>query len=279
MSSASPRAAGRSARPAPAARAGERWLHWAARAGLISRGVVYGVIGVLALELALGAGGETPSQRGALERIAHEPLGDVMLIVLAVGLAGYATWRLVSAATGRRESGDRGALRRVSAAASGLGYAALCVTALRILSGAGTAGGANSPKRTAAGVLGWPAGPEVVAAAGIVLIGVAVYQGYLGFARKFLEQCRTAEMSTRVRTAVTALGVFGHLARMVIFALIGFWLLKAALEYNPHDAIGLDGALQKLARSPSGPLLLGIVAAGMIGFALYSFAEARYRRV
>jgi hypothetical protein len=245
----------------------------------VSRGVVYSVIGILALELALGAGGETPSQRGALQRIANEPLGPVILIVLAVGLAGYAVWRLVAAATARRESGDHEAFDRLAAAASGLGYGALCVTALKILAGASTTGGANNPKHAAAGVLGWPAGPELVALTGLVLIGVGVYQGYEGFSRKFLEKSRTHEMTRRVRRMVTVLGVFGHLARMVIFTLIGFWLVKAALDFNAHDAVGLDGALQKLARSPSGPLLLGVVAAGMIGFGLYSLAEARYRRV
>jgi Domain of Unknown Function (DUF1206) len=277
MSSASPMATARSAHPAT--RVGQRWLSWAARAGLVSRGVVYGVVGILALQLAIGAGGATPSQRGALERIAREPLGGVALIVLAAGLGGYATWRLVSAVTARRESGDHGRLDRVAAAASGLAYAALCATALKILAGARTTGGVNNPKRAAAGVLGWPAGPELVATAGVVLIGVAGFQGYAGFARKFLERLRTGEMSRRVRATVTALGVFGYLARMVIFALIGFGLIKAALDYKPRDAIGLDGALQKLARSSAGPLLLGIVAAGVIGFALYSVAEARYRRV
>ncbi len=277
MSSAPSVAARRSSHPAT--RAGERWLSWTARAGLVSRGVVYGVVGILSLELAIGAGGATPSQRGALERIAREPLGDVALIVLAAGLGGYAIWRLVSAVTARRQSGDHGRPERIAAAASGLAYAALCATAVKILAGASTTGGANNPKRAAAGVLGWPAGPELVGAAGVALVGVAVFQGYFGFARKFLERLRTGEMSRRVHATVSALGVFGYLARMVVFALIGFGLIKAALDYQPRAAIGLDGALQKLARSSAGPLLLGIVAAGMIGFALYSLAESRYRRV
>jgi hypothetical protein len=86
-------------------------------------------------------------------------------------------------------------------------------------------------------------------------------------------------MSDAVRRGFTALGVVGHLARMTVFGLIGYGLIKAAIAYDPRDAIGLDGALQKLSRSAEGPLLLGIVAIGFVSFALYSIADARYRKV
>jgi hypothetical protein len=111
------------------------------------------------------------------------------------------------------------------------------------------------------------------------MIGVALYQGYKGVSKRFLEDSKTAEMSSEVRRAFTAIGVFGHLARMVVFGLVGYGLIKAALDYDPRKAIGLDGALSKLAHYSYGPLLLGIVATGLIGFALYSIADARYRRI
>jgi hypothetical protein len=122
-------------------------------------------------------------------------------------------------------------------------------------------------------------GPAIVALAGLVLIGVAVYQGYKGASRKFLQDSRTEAMSSAVKRGFSALGVFGHLARAVVFALIGYGLIKAAVDYSPHSAVGLDGALAKLAHSSYGPLLLGVVAAGLVGFAMYSIADARYRRV
>lgn len=254
-------------------------LRWLARAGLVARGVVYGVIGILALELALRTGGKAASQRGALETIGHEPFGRVLLVVLSAGLGGYAVWRLVSAATGPRDEDEQGGVHRMSALASGIAYVVVCVTAVKILVGANTAGGSSSPKHEAAGVLGWTAGPEIVGIAGAVLIGVGAYQGYKGVARKFLEDSRTGEMSPAVKRAFTALGVFGHLARLVVFALIGYGLIKAAIDYAPGNAIGLDGALQKLSRASGGPLVLGVVAAGLVGFALYSIADARYRKV
>ena len=112
-----------------------------------------------------------------------------------------------------------------------------------------------------------------------ILIGVAVYQAYKGLARKFLDDAKTGEMSPGVRRGYTALGVFGYVARAVVFALIGYGLIKAAIDYDPKEAIGLDGALRKLAQASYGPALLGIVAAGLVGFALYSMADARYRKV
>jgi hypothetical protein len=250
-----------------------------ARSGFVARGVVFGVIGVLALKLALGSGGKTTNQQGALATIAHEPFGRVLLVIVAIGLAGYALWRLVSAAVGPRDSADDSKLERVSALISGIIYAALCFTALKILFGAHATSGASNPKHAAAGVLGWPGGPVLVTIAGVVLIGVGLFQGYLGFARKFCEDARTDEMGPATRRTYTALGVFGYFARMVVFLLVGYGVIKAALDYNPRNAVGLDGALQTLAHSTYGPALLGIVAAGLIGFALYCIADARYRRL
>ncbi len=252
---------------------------WLARAGLIARGVSYGIIGILALKLAVGSGGTATNQRGALKTIAEQPFGQALLIVMALGLAGYAIWRLVRAGIGHgtREKDSTG--ERLAGLASGLAYAALCVTAVKILVGASTSGGANSPQKTTAGVLAWTGGTLIVGAAGAVLIGVGLYQGYKGISKKFLEDSKTYMMSREVKRAFTAVGVFGHLGRMVVFGLVGYGLIKAALDYDPHRAIGLDGALSKLSHHSQGPLLLGVVALGLIGFALYSVADARYRKI
>ncbi len=253
---------------------------WLARTGLVARGVVYGVIGILALELALGSGGQTASQRGALEAIAGQPFGRVLLVAVCVGLAAYAVWRLITAVAPSPGGRDKpGALDRITAGVSGIAYVALCVTAIKILAGASTSGGSNSPKQDTAGVLGWPGGPVIVGIAGAILIGVAAFQVYKGISRRFEEDSRTEQMSPAVQRGFTALGIFGHVARGVVFALIGYGLLKAAIDYAPHSAIGLDGALAKLAHASYGPLLLGVVAAGLTGFALYSVADARYHRV
>ena len=261
---------------------GERVAHrdefgWLARAGLAARGIVYAVIGVLALQLALGSGGRATNQQGALKTVAQAPFGKVLLIVLAVGLGGYALWRLSRAALGHgREQQDSGG-DRAAALASGIAYAILCFTAVKILAGAGT--GSGTPKEATGGILDWTGGPLLVGIAGVVMIGVAGYQAYKGVAKKFLEDSRTGEMDESVRRSFTALGVFGHVARAVVFALIGYGLIRAALDYDPQKAIGLDGALRQVADASYGPWLLGLVALGLLGFAAYSVADARYRRV
>jgi hypothetical protein len=254
-------------------------FEWLARAGLLARGVVYAIVGILALKLAIGSGGKATNQRGALEAIAREPFGKVLLIVMLIGLAGYAIWRVVRAGIGHGRQGTDSGLERVAGLASGLAYATLCVTAVKILVGANSGGGSNNPKQTTGGVLDWTGGTVIVGVAGAILIGVALAQGYKGVARKFLDTSKTGEMSRRGNRAFTALGVFGHLARMVVFGLIGYGLVKAAIDYNPHSAIGLDGALNELAHQSYGPFLLGVVAAGLIAFALYSIADARYRKL
>jgi hypothetical protein len=252
---------------------------WLARAGLIARGVSYGIIGILALKLAVGSGGAATNQRGALKTIAQQPFGQALLIAMALGLAGYAIWRLVRAGIGHGTREKDGTAERLAGLASGIAYAALCITAIKILVGASTSGGANSPQKTTAGVLAWTGGTLIVEIVGVVLIGVGVYQGYKGISKKFLGDSKVHQMSREVKRAFTAVGVFGHLGRMVVFALVGYALIKAGLNYDPHRAIGLDGALNELAHHADGPLLLGVVALGLIGFALYSIADARYRKI
>jgi hypothetical protein len=255
---------------------------WLARPGLIARGVVYGVIGILAIKLAVGSGGKATNQQGALQTIAQQPFGKVLLIVMAIGLAGYAGWRLLRAVVGHgSEEADSG-FDRVAAAASGLCYGALCVVAVKILvgssSGSGNTAGSN-PSKTTAGVLGWGGGTVIVGLAGGVLLGVGLYQGYKGLTAKFMDETATEKMGPKTRGAYQVLGVFGYVARMVVFGLAGYGLLRAAIDYDPRKAVGLDGALRELAHASYGPLLLGVVAAGLIGFASFSFAEARFRKV
>jgi hypothetical protein len=257
--------------------AGAKPLGWLARVGLVARGVVYLIIGILAVKLALGDGGKAVDQQDALKTIADQPFGRTLLILVAIGLAGYALWRLVRAAVGHGAEERDSGLERIAALDSGIAYAILCVTAVEIISGSGADSG--TAKETTGGVLGWPGGTVLVGIAGAVLIGVAAYQAYEGLAKKFLDGAKTGEMSPSVRKGYTALGVFGHVARSVIFALVGYGLVKAAIDYDPQNAIGLDGALRELADASYGPLLLGFVAVGLAGFALYSIAGARYRKV
>jgi Domain of Unknown Function (DUF1206) len=255
-----------------------RGFEWFSRAGFVARGLIYGIIGILAIKLAIGAGGKTTNQQGALKTIAHQPFGKVLLILVAAGLAGYAVWRFMRALLGHGPEDSDSGFDRVAAFGSGVVYAILCVVAVEILLGSGGSGSGNTSKTTA-GVLGWPGGTWLVGIAGVVLIGIGLYQGYRAFTRDFLDDSKTEEMSPRVRSWVEWVGSFGHLARMFVFGLVGAFLIKAAVDYSPSSAVGLDGALAKIAHASYGPVLLGIVAAGLIAFGVYSLSDARYRRI
>ncbi|WP_028062261.1 DUF1206 domain-containing protein [Solirubrobacter soli] len=253
---------------------------WFARAGLAARGAVYVVIGVLAIKLALGDGGKATNQQGALQTIAKQPFGTALLVMVAIGLAGYASWRLMRAALGQGPQGSEDAKERIDGLVSGIGYAALCLTAIKILAGSGAgSSGSQQAGKTTGGVLGWPGGTWLVAITGVIIIGVGLEQGYKALKKKFLEDSDTSSMSHRVRQAYTALGVGGYLARMVVFALIGYFLIKAALDFDPDKAVALDGALARLGHAAYGPTLLGVVAAGLVCFGAYSIADARFRKV
>jgi hypothetical protein len=249
-----------------------------ARAGFVARGLIYGIVGILAVKLALGTGGDSASQNGALKAIAHQPFGRALLILVAIGLGGYALWRLVRALLGHGLEDSDTAFDRVVAFASGLVYAGLCAIAVEILLGAG-GGGSGGAHRTTAGVFGWPGGTWLVGIAGAVLIGVGLYQGYRGLTREFLEDSKTEDMSPRMQSWITWVGSFGYLARMIVFGLVGVFLIKAAIDFDPNKAVGLDGALAKVAHASYGPIMLGIVAAGLIAFGVYSLGDARYRRI
>jgi fumarate reductase subunit D len=253
-------------------------FEWLSRAGFVARGLIYGIIGILAIKLALGTGGKTTNQEGALRTIAQQPFGKLLLILVAVGLGGYALWRLIHALLGHGPEGADGTLDRVAAFASGIVYAGLCALAVEILLGAGGNRSGNADKTTG-GVFGWPGGTWLVGIAGAILVGVALYQGYRGISKDFLEDSKTEQMSPTVRTWFEWIGVFGHLARMVVFGLVGVFLIEAAVDYNPNKAVGLDGALAKLAHNSYGPFLLGIVAAGLVAFGIYSLTDARYRQI
>jgi hypothetical protein len=249
------------------------------RAGFVARGLIYAIIGVLALKLAFGQGGKLTDQSGALHTVAKQPFGQFLLTLVAIGLGGYSLWRLVRAAIGHGPEGSDTGFERVAALASGIAYGAFCAIAVGILLGAGGGGSSSSPEKATAGVFGWPAGTWIVGLAGGVMVGVAFYQGYRGISKKFLRDSKVEQMEPRVRKWISRLGTVGHLARMVVFGLVGVFLVKAAIDFNPSKAVGLDGALAKIVHQSYGPFLLGVVAAGLIAFALYSLSDARYRKI
>jgi Domain of Unknown Function (DUF1206) len=263
--------------------AGESFVHshafeWLSRGGFVARAFIYGIIGILAFKLAVGHGGKLTNQQGALHTVAQQPFGKLLLTLVAIGLGGYSLWRLVRAGIGHGREGSDTGFDRVAGLASGIAYGTLCVLAIEILLGIG-GGGAGNAKKATAGVFRWPEGVWIVGIAGVVMIGVALYQGYRGITKQFLDDSKVREMRPRVKEWISRLGTIGHLARMIVFGLVGIFLIKAAIDYSPSKAVGLDGALAKIVHRSYGPFLLGVVAVGLIAFALYSLSDARYRKI
>jgi Domain of Unknown Function (DUF1206) len=275
--------------PARKARAdaqqGRGWYSWLARIGLVAKGISYGIVGVLALQLALGEGGKATSREGALATLADEPLGEVLLIVLAFGFAAYAIWRFVQAFAEREEEDDSTGKakkwgKRAGYIGRGLIYAGLTWAVIKLITGSGGGESQNQQaKETTAMFLDWPGGRWIVGLAGLAIVGAGLWNVYRGFSKKFEDKWRTGQMSHAERTWGGRVARIGHFARGVVFVLIGVFVTKAAVEYEPQEAIGLDGALQKLASSDHGPYLLGLTAAGLICYGLYCLIDARYRDV
>jgi hypothetical protein len=269
------------------AHAGRGWYALLARTGLVAKGASYGIVGILAIKLAFGDGGKATSRTGALQSLAGQTFGKVMLALLALGFVAYAIWRFVQAVAEREDAGDgeaKGAAKkwgkRAAYVGRGLIYAGLTVSTVKILLGSG-GGQSQTGKahKTTAVVLSWPAGTWLVGIAGAVIVGVGLWNLYRGIARKFEDRWRRGEMGEQARKWGARAGVVGHAARAAVFSLIGIFLFKAAIDYNPKDAIGLDGALRKLENASYGPYLLGLTAAGLVAYALYCFVDARYRDV
>jgi hypothetical protein len=260
-------------------RSGSGWYAWLARTGLVAKGVSFGIVGALAAKLAAGDGGRATSREGALHAVAQETFGEVLLILLAVGFAAYAAWRFVEALAAPGGDGKEWA-KRAGSVGRALIYAALAYSALKIVLGDGGSGSQNErAQKATAELLSWPAGTWLVAIAGAIVVGVGLWNAYRGLTRKFEDKWRTRAMGSTARKWGGRAGVAGHLARAVVFTLIGAFVIRAAIQYDPSESIGLDGALQKLARADYGPYLLGLTAAGLVAYGLYCLVDARYRDV
>jgi len=257
------------------------WLNALARVGLVAKGASFALVGILAIKLAVVSGGEATSRQGALQSLAQQSFGKFLLILLALGFAAYALWRFAQTFFDKQDVGNgaTGLAKRAGYFGSGTIYAILTYSTVKIISGAAEQSQNQKAQKTTATVLSWPAGKWIVGAAGLVLIGVGLWSGYRGIEKKFLKDWMTEKMSAAAQSWGSRAGVIGLLGWMVVFALIGIFLVKAAHDYNPREVIGLDGALQKLANQSYGSWLLGIVAAGILAYAVFCLFEARYRKV
>ena len=256
------------------------WVDGIARAGYIAKGVVYAAVGVLAAQVALGMGGRTTGTGGAVESIGSQPLGKVVLVLLALGLIGYALWKLVQGIMDPDEKGKdiQGIVRRGAYGGSALIHLGIAFSAVEELFG--PEGQSTTLDQWTAWVMSYqpPIGQILVGLIGLGVISVGLYQFYAGATARFKSDMNYYHVDEAARWAMLT-GRIGTVARAVVILVAGSFVLLAAWQADPKETRGLGGSLKTLIQQPAGPYLLGIVAAGLVTYGFFMLVVARYRDI
>src|SRR5579884_191946 len=259
------------------------WIAWWGRVGYAAHGVVYGLMVILALQAALGIGGDITDSEGVLLRIIAAPFGRVLLGSIAVGLVGYATWRFIQAGFDTEHKGTdlQGLLARGTYGVSGVIHLGVALFAVGLLRGTApeSGGGDQTAADRTAWLLTWPFGPWLVALVGAVVIGAGLVQLYKAYRADFHDELDLSAMSRTERLWAVRAGRLGCVARGIVFGVVGGFLIVAAIQADPGQARGIGGALATLAQEPAGPWLLGVVALGLMAFGCFELVEARFGRI
>ncbi|MEU5716920.1 DUF1206 domain-containing protein [Streptomyces sp. NPDC020403] len=263
--------------------ANSRAMEVGARAGFVARGVIYLLVGVLALRIAFSDGGGKQADRGgAIAEIADKPFGSVLLWALGAALAAMSLWRLSEACFGQAGPDGRKPGKRAAAAGRAVFYAFVAYSVLSYAAGDQGSGSGSSDRQTddvTARVLGWTGGQWLVGVAGAVVTGAGLWMAYRAVTRAFHKRLKLSEMSRKARRGVDVLGVFGGTARGVLFATAGGFAVAAAVRHEPGKAKGMDDTLRSFTETPAGPWLLALIALGLAAFGAFSWAQARWRKI
>lgn len=257
------------------------WLERLGRLGYVVRGLLYGVMGILALRLALGEPTRTADQRGTLYLLSGSPVATILMVVVIVCLAAYSLWGFIRAAYDPlgRGRGAVGIVARLGFAWSGLNYAALTVFALTFLVGATKGDGSDTLQKSVGAGLSAPAGGAIVIIAGIIGVATGLGQFVDMYKAGFRKDLKRNQMNRAERIVVDSLGRFGMFSRGVIFTMLGFFILLAGLHHDASRAQGIGEAFQVIARQPLGHLSLAVVGTGLVALGLHSLANARWVRM
>jgi hypothetical protein len=268
------------ARAAKSRAANSEWVEWAGRFGHVAKAVSYALIAILALQVAFGQRSQTSDREGVLREVAGKPFGTAALWAMAIGFVGYAVWEFARAVLDRRNDGNdaKGLAKRGKCAVVGAIYVGSAVAAISLAMGSSSGAGGNEQAETAK-VFDWPAGQWIVGIVGLTLLVYGVANVWKAKTQKFTKDLDDHKMNHETRKWAIRSGVAGFAARGVVFAIVGVFLTKAAYEYDPEEAVGIDGALAKLAHQSWGTWLLSAVALGLLCYGVFCLVQARYRRV
>jgi len=249
------------------------WFDRAIRFGMVVYGVVHLIIAWLAVQLALGDHGKNASQKGAMQTMAQQSFGPVLLWLVTIGMFVLVLWRLLEAFVGHQEyEGGKRWRRRASSAFKAILYAYLAFTALRYAIGSGSSSNSTSYTRT---LMNQPYGPWLVGLIGVAIIAYGVHYAYRGWSEKFMENLDARGTIGDAGTAYRWLGKIGYIAKGIAFMVIGGLFVAAGVTHHAKKSGGLDDALRTVLQQPFGPVLLILVAAGIACYGLFCFAGAR----
>ncbi len=249
------------------------------RLGYGIKGLIYITIGLLAIQGALGKGSTTADQLGAIQTFSKLPFAQVLLWIVLIGLVSYALWGIVRAILDPFHKGTdmEGLLSRGGYLVSAATYASFVIPTYRLIKN-GQSGSGSNQTQLVAQVMSMPMGRYVIGAIGLIAIAAGLYQAYAGITSKFERQFKPYALNAEQYRIAIQIGRFGTIARGVVFAIIGFFFCLAAYYSNPGHAQGVAGALSYLDKQPYGLWLMGIVAAGLIAFGIYSLMTAAWFR-
>jgi hypothetical protein len=246
-----------------------------ARIGYVVLGVLHIVIGAIAISVAMGGGGEA-DQGGAMEAIRDSPAGVVLLWAIVIGLVALAAWQIAEAFLARDADAKKKWGHRVKFAGTAVVYLAIAFTALVYALG-GQSDSSQSSQGLSAQLMATTGGLILLVLIGLIVLAIGIAFVVRGFTRAFEKHLELP--AGAVRTGIVTFGVVGYVAKGVAVAVTGVLFVVAAFTHDPEKAGGLDGALHTLAELPFGPVILWVVAAGLIIYGLFCFARARYARM
>ncbi|MFF8609739.1 DUF1206 domain-containing protein [Streptomyces sp. NPDC015346] len=259
-----------------------------ARAGFVARGVLYLLVGVLAVRIGL-TGGEDPSgagrqadRGGALTQVASTPFGAVLLWALGVGLAGMALWRLTEAVYGAagRDGGKPGKRALSAFRCVFYGFVAFLVFSFAAGSRGSGAGSSDRQSQDVTGrLLGLPGGQWWVGAVAACILVAGLWIAGRAALRTYRKHLKWGRLSKNQRRLMDVTGIAGGVSRGLVFAAVGYFALKAAIQFDPAQAKGVDDAIRSFATAPAGQWLLVAVAVGLALFGVFSFGLAKWREV
>lgn len=257
-----------------------KWIEMLARLGYAAKGLVYIIVGFLAIKTGLGTGAQVEDSGGALESLVNEPFGKTMLIIAGIGLLGYTLWRMVQAIKDPEHEGTsaKGIIKRIGYGISAVLHGGLALQAFKLSrgGGGGKSGDASAQDWTAR-LMEQPFGRFLVMAVGVAIMVWAVREFMAAYRAKFMRKLERPNVNVKTMDIIRTIGRVGYAARGLVSLIIGFFLVIAGLKHDSSEAKGLSGALESLLQQPYGPYLLAVVGLGLMAYGVFQFMNAKYR--